>query len=254
MASVMVHACDRTILLRCTAGRSGTPPRRCSSCVGTPTPRMTSSTSQRRRSRAPLLPRRRCLVTGVQPAPLSHFPKEDCAGTQSDSVAAVSASECACYIIECHIEYHIAEHRSTECPAMCARVAPSPGAWVAGDPAIFPRISRTAAAPQQSRADAVCHRWRDAGSAARWSALRTAWLPLQGGWKALWWDAVAVPPDVRDAGEFREGARWGAVLSPAWCARGPFLKNMCSHSTGCWRVSVLVGRCIMGWRCDPFQK
>lgn len=129
----------------------------------------------------------------------------------------------------------LGERYSNRCPGMCKGGTQAPGGehpeWRmrARGPRHVPRISRTTAAPQRSRAEAVCPRWRDAGSSARWEALRTAWLPLQGGWKALWWDAVAAPPDVRNAREFREGMRRGVVLSPAWCARGPVLWKCSRH-------------------------
>jgi len=40
---------------------------------------------------------------------------------------------------------------------------------------------------------------------ACWAALRRAWLPHAVAWKALWWEAVALPPDVSDEAAFRQG-------------------------------------------------
>lgn len=53
--------------------------------------------------------------------------------------------------------------------------------------------------------DYSCCRWRQAESGERWDSLQRAWVPLQAGWKALWWEAVAVPPDVEDGEQFRQG-------------------------------------------------
>ncbi|KAJ9521056.1 hypothetical protein QJQ45_022775 [Haematococcus lacustris] len=39
------------------------------------------------------------------------------------------------------------------------------------------------------------------------AALAQAWLPLGVGWKAAWWEAVAVPEDVQDEAAFREELR-----------------------------------------------
>ena len=40
---------------------------------------------------------------------------------------------------------------------------------------------------------------------ACWAALQQAWLPHAVAWKAVWWDAVALPPDVSDEAAFRQG-------------------------------------------------
>jgi hypothetical protein len=40
---------------------------------------------------------------------------------------------------------------------------------------------------------------------ARWAALRAAWTPVCMGHKGLWWECVALPPDVTDEAEFRGG-------------------------------------------------
>ena len=38
-----------------------------------------------------------------------------------------------------------------------------------------------------------------------WRALERAWLPFAVGWKAVWWECVAVPDDVDDEEAFRTG-------------------------------------------------
>lgn len=40
-----------------------------------------------------------------------------------------------------------------------------------------------------------------------WADLRRAWLPFSTGWKRLWWEAVAAPPDVSDEDDFRQQLR-----------------------------------------------
>ena len=40
-----------------------------------------------------------------------------------------------------------------------------------------------------------------------WADLRRAWLPFSTGWKKLWWEAVAAPPDVPDEDDFRQQLR-----------------------------------------------
>jgi len=42
---------------------------------------------------------------------------------------------------------------------------------------------------------------------ACWAALRRAWLPHAVAWKAVWWEAVALPADVTDEAAFRQGPR-----------------------------------------------
>ena len=42
---------------------------------------------------------------------------------------------------------------------------------------------------------------------ACWAALRRAWRPYAVAWKAVWWEAVALPPDVADEAAFRQGQR-----------------------------------------------
>jgi len=49
------------------------------------------------------------------------------------------------------------------------------------------------------------HRSDAAGTEQRWAALQRAWMPLQAGWKAAWWHAVALPEDVDDEAAFRQG-------------------------------------------------
>ena len=42
-------------------------------------------------------------------------------------------------------------------------------------------------------------------SDACWSALQRAWEPHAVAWKAVWWEAVALPPDVTEETAFRQG-------------------------------------------------
>ena len=45
-----------------------------------------------------------------------------------------------------------------------------------------------------------------------WKALQAAWTPHACAWKAVWWEAVALPGDVTDEGAFRAGSI--IILSP----------------------------------------
>jgi hypothetical protein len=63
-------------------------------------------------------------------------------------------------------------------------------------------------------------------AAERWAALRAAWLPLQAGHKAVWWECVTAPADAGDEAAFRAGLRALAaesleLLDAALRARAP---------------------------------
>jgi hypothetical protein len=51
-----------------------------------------------------------------------------------------------------------------------------------------------------------------ADPSAGWSALQCAWQPYAVAWKAVWWEAIALPPDVTNEAAFRQGKR---LLKPS---------------------------------------
>ena len=60
-------------------------------------------------------------------------------------------------------------------------------------------------APHSGSAKRQCAQ-SDPEPSTRWAALRRAWLPHAVAWKAVWWEAVALPPDVSDDAAFRQGS------------------------------------------------
>lgn len=62
-----------------------------------------------------------------------------------------------------------------------------------------------------------------------WAALKAAWLPFASGWKRVWWESVAVPPDVDDEAAFRQQLRCAVVESV--CVGLLIMQRMV---TACW--------------------
>ncbi|KAK9805419.1 hypothetical protein WJX73_003394 [Symbiochloris irregularis] len=62
------------------------------------------------------------------------------------------------------------------------------------------------------------------GEEQAWTALQQAWLPFAVGWKAVWWESIAVPEDIEDEATFRAELRDLAeesldLLKPALAAQ-----------------------------------